>query len=286
MNFCALDVETANSYRGSICQVGLVRVEEGKVVDQWETFVDPEVDFDPINISLHNIRPKDVVGAPKFPQMLEMLRPRVRSLPIVSHSPFDRTAFLRCYEDHSTPPLDSFWLDSVRIARCFLPGIAGGYRLKNLCQVLDINLNHHDALSDAKACVEVVLRSALAGNVESFHEIVKRVSSPRSTRPSGDADVVHFESDVDINSLEGETVLFTGTLSKLRSELAQIATALGATVASSATKKVTLLVVGTQHKQLIKGFNKSSKHRKVDDLIKEGYDIKIVDEQSFLETIS
>ena len=40
-SFVAVDVETANSDRGSICQIGVVSVEQGQIVDEWQTLVDP-----------------------------------------------------------------------------------------------------------------------------------------------------------------------------------------------------------------------------------------------------
>jgi len=286
MNFCALDVETANEDRGSICQVGLVKVEAGVVVDEWETLVDPEDDFNDFNTDIHGITARDVAGAPTFPEMLETLRQRVDSASIVSHSWFDRGAFSRCYENYGTDPLNSLWLDSIRIAKHFNPGIEGGYGLRNLCQVMGIDLDHHNALSDAKAAAEVVLRCAEAGEVKSFAQLSEAVPPMQPRRRRTDAELVHFESDEAVGSLEGETVLFTGKLWQPKSALEKVVRDLGATVVSGASKKVTLLVVGVQDKKRTKGFAKSSKHRKMEALIKQGCDVRIVDEQSFMVALS
>ena len=55
MDFIAIDVETANADMASICQVGLVKYEDGVLSDEWNTYVDPEDYFDGINVSIHGI---------------------------------------------------------------------------------------------------------------------------------------------------------------------------------------------------------------------------------------
>ena len=286
INFCALDVETANCSRSSICQIGVVTVRDGAVIGGWETFVDPEDDFDDFNTGLHGIGPRDIVGAPQFPEALELVRQRIRDLPLVSHSSFDRTAFAQAAEEWDVAPLDVAWHDSLRFSRRFLPDIKGGYGLRNLADVLSLDLNHHNAVSDAKACAEVVLRCAEAASFTSFAELADTLPPVRVAAERDNADFVRFESDQEVESLGGETVLFTGELNQPRNVLTKLASKAGARVVSGASKKVTLLVVGVQDKQRTKGSAKSSKHRKVETLIKDGCDIRIVDERNFMAALS
>jgi DNA polymerase-3 subunit epsilon len=49
MNFVAIDVETANADMASICQIGLAKVENGTLSEEWKTYVDPDDYFDGIN---------------------------------------------------------------------------------------------------------------------------------------------------------------------------------------------------------------------------------------------
>ena len=65
MNFVALDVETANPDFSSICQVGVVVFQDGKLLDSWESLVNPEDYFDEMNISIHGINERSVRSAPK-----------------------------------------------------------------------------------------------------------------------------------------------------------------------------------------------------------------------------
>jgi DNA polymerase-3 subunit epsilon len=53
MGFVAVDVERANPDLASICQIGMVEFQYGKVSSVWQALVDPEDDFDPVNVSIH-----------------------------------------------------------------------------------------------------------------------------------------------------------------------------------------------------------------------------------------
>ena len=57
-DFIALDVETANADFGSICSIGLVHFRGGTVFKSLTILIDPEDDFDPINVKIHGLRPK------------------------------------------------------------------------------------------------------------------------------------------------------------------------------------------------------------------------------------
>ena len=69
LDYTALDFETANSYRGSPCAVGLVRVRDGQpVAERTWLMRPPEVvaDFHPFNTSIHGITAEMVAGAPRW----------------------------------------------------------------------------------------------------------------------------------------------------------------------------------------------------------------------------
>lgn len=90
--FVAIDVETANADRSSICQIGAVRIENGAVTDTFATLVDPETYFDPWNIQIHGITAGMVQGQPAFPVVARGLSEFVASAVVASHTAFDRLA--------------------------------------------------------------------------------------------------------------------------------------------------------------------------------------------------
>jgi DNA polymerase III subunit epsilon len=82
--------------------------------------------------------------------------------------------------------------------------------------------------------------------------------------------------------LHGEVLVFTGALRMARSEAAGLAAKFGCTVEEGVTKHTTILIVGDQDsRKMAVGYDKSAKHRKAEDLICKGLDIKIITERSF-----
>ena len=64
MRFIAFDVETPNSYNNRISAIGVTVVEDGKIVEEFFTLVDPETYFSNFNIQLTGITPEAVEGRP------------------------------------------------------------------------------------------------------------------------------------------------------------------------------------------------------------------------------
>lgn len=71
-----------------------------------------------------------------------------------------------------------------------------------------------------------------------------------------------------------------------RSEAEHAAQRFGANIGKSVTRKTDILVVGIQDLVKTKGYEKSSKHRKAEELISEGRDILIIDESEFMRLIN
>ena len=282
VTFNAIDVETANADRASICQIGIVHVRGGRVVDRWQTLVNPEDWFDPWNVSIHGIDERDVRKSPTLPEVRDELRRRLRGSVLVSHTSFDRVAFERAMTRYDLEQLQVTWLDSARIVRRAWPDRYGqrGYGLKNVANDLDVSFAHHDALEDARAAAEIVLHACVAADTD-IEGWLKRVNRPifpsssESLRREGHAE----------GALYGESLVFTGALAIPRREAADIAARAGCDVAANVSKKTTLLVVGTQDRSKLKGYEKSTKHRKAEILIEKGVEIQILSESDFSELI-
>ena len=166
-DFIALDVETANADFGSICSIGLVHFRGGAVFKSLTILVDPEDEFDPINISIHGIKPTDVVGKPTMAKVFPIIGAALRDAAIVHHSPFDRTALARAADRYGTGGLPCFWLDTLQVARRTWDGFRnnGGYGLANLAGAFGIEFRHHDAAEDARAAGLLLLRAVTEGGI-------------------------------------------------------------------------------------------------------------------------
>ena len=150
-SYVALDVETANDFRGSICSIGLVKFQDGTIVDTYYTLINPEEEFDDFNIFIHGITPEDVLDSPTFPEVRKAIVDFIGSDIVVAHfAQFDMGALNDVYNKYQLDYDDIKYICSYRLAKIAMPGQLN-YKLKNLSKALNIQLDHHNALSDAKA---------------------------------------------------------------------------------------------------------------------------------------
>ena len=178
MEFVAIDVETANTDMASICQIGLAKYSNGQLVSEWSSLVDPEEDFDFINIDIHGIDKKTVSGAPTFPDLVGELSAYLWKTICVSHTHFDRIAIKLAFEKYTLDPVEVTWLDSARIARRTWEECAWrGYGLARVCELIGYEFKHHDALEDAKAAGQVVLAAVDKTGLD-IDAWIKRVRQP------------------------------------------------------------------------------------------------------------
>ena len=277
MNFVSLDVETSNASLASICQIGIVHFQSGEVADKWSSLVDPEDVFDGINVSIHGIDEEMVRGSPTFPQAAAEIARRVAGQTVATHTSFDRSAIYQACSKYGLAMPICAWLDTARVARRTWPEVANyGYGLSALAQRFEFEFRHHDALEDARAAGLILLRairdSGLGVDVlleNSIRRMDQRHAQPGN--PEG--------------RLIGEVAVFTGRLSLSRREAAELASRAGCEVADGVTKHTTLLIVGDQDIRLLAGNDKSSKHRKAEQLIAKGQSIRILAEGDFAAII-
>jgi DNA polymerase III epsilon subunit-like protein len=94
-SFTAVDVETANADRANICQIGIVRFEKGAVADDWQSLVNPEDYFHPLNVFVHGIDGRAMAGAPTWPQVVQAVNSRIDGQVLVCLTAFDRMSLTR-----------------------------------------------------------------------------------------------------------------------------------------------------------------------------------------------
>ena len=86
-DFAAIDFETANSERTSICSVGVVIVRDGEMADRFYSLIRPEPDYYSYWCSqVHGLTSKDTKGAPLFPEVWKQIEPLIEGLPLVAHN--------------------------------------------------------------------------------------------------------------------------------------------------------------------------------------------------------
>jgi len=282
MNFIAIDVETANADMASICQIGIAKYADGMLVEEWKSYVDPEDYFDGINVSIHGIDESVVKDAPTFSALINKLSSFLKNTVVVCHTHFDRVAMHQAAERYDIRLPVITWLDSARVARRTWKEIAWkGYGLHNVCNILGYKFKHHDALEDAKAAAHILLAATNESGLD-IEGWLNCVEQPIDPTAGSSASAIRRDGNPE-GSLYGEVLVFTGALEIPRRQAADLAAAIGCQVASSVTKNTTLLVVGDQDIKKLVGHKKSSKHRKAEELIRKGIQVRILKESDFKE---
>lgn len=163
MRYVAFDVETPNRYNSRMSAIGISVVEDGRVTEEFYSLVDPEQPFDWFNTRLTGISEESVSGAPTFPALWAEIEPLMSSGLLVAHNAgFDLGVLRRCLADYGIPwKRDVRGLCTVTMGRSLLPGIS--HKLNDLCDYYGIDLNHHRADSDSRACAEILIRYLESG---------------------------------------------------------------------------------------------------------------------------
>ena len=164
LNFTAIDFETANEQRASACAVGVVRVRGGRIVESFETLLRPrEVRVDWGNFRVHGIAAERLHDAPTLADVWPQLLPYLHQQPVVAHnSAFDVSVLEYSCRDFGVPIPAFYALCSVKLARVAWPHLER-HKLDHVAAHFGIPLDHHDALSDARACAEITVRAFRSG---------------------------------------------------------------------------------------------------------------------------
>ena len=168
--YVAFDVETPNSLNDRMSAIGVTMLEDGEITGSYYTMVDPEERFDPFNIALTGITPEMVAGKPTFPKLWRKLRPLMESGLLVAHNaPFDMSVLAKCLRSYGIdwrPRVN--YACTCQMSRRLLPQLPN-HKLDTLCRYLGLELDHHHAGSDSRACGEVFLHCLSRGaGIERF----------------------------------------------------------------------------------------------------------------------
>ena len=154
--YIVLDLETTglDPINDKIIEIGAVKIQNNKIVDEFSTFINPDVSI-PEHISkLTNIFDKDVINAPSLEQVTSELEDFIDSLSIVGQFISFDMSFL--YENNIRFPNPV--IDTRDLAMILLPTLSS-YSLAKLVTHLEVdNTNPHKALSDAKATANVFIK--------------------------------------------------------------------------------------------------------------------------------
>lgn len=154
-DYIVLDLETPNRYANGACSIGIVIVEDGQVVDEKYSLINPETHFDKFNIAFTGIGPDDVADAPTFPEYYEEIKDLLSDNIIVGQNiTFDLSVISKTLTRYNMPiPTFNYFctLNSAK-RNLNLPSNSLSYIVAN---VLETTYNAHNAMADAQMTNEL-----------------------------------------------------------------------------------------------------------------------------------
>jgi len=311
MDFVAIDFETASRRADSACQLAVVTVRNGRMVDQASWLIRPEpFYFSQFNIGIHGITPEAVQRAPRFGELWPEIDDRLRDNCLVAHNAaFDIGVLLACLRAHGLDIPEFNFACTRAVARRTWPH-RRRYGLKPLANWLGIRFRHHDALEDSIACAKILLAAGIDQGAESLEDLEDKLrlrrgragawgtqaatgrraprrpvagarSSERVAESEGaDDDEFDFQRALIrgaiIQPLRGKRVLISGRFRWLSTEqLRALTVSLGGSCCELLDERVQLVVA--------EGRSAEAARCEAGQLQSQGHAIEILDERGFLE---
>lgn len=159
-DFAAIDFETANECRCSVCSVGVVIVRNGVIVDTFYSLIHPEPEYYKwFCQQVHGLTEEDTDGAPVFPYVWEKIAPKIEGLPLVAHnSSFDEGCLKEVFKVYRMDYPHYEFHDTLCASRRLLPDLEN-HQLQTVAAACGYDLvNHHHALADAEACAYIAMK--------------------------------------------------------------------------------------------------------------------------------
>jgi DNA polymerase III subunit epsilon len=306
LDFTAIDFETANSYRGSPCSVGLVKVRDGQIIDQSSTLIHPPTrfdHFDGFNTWLHGINAEMVAGAPSWRQVIDWIIRYTAPDTLVCHNAGFDIGVIRsaCTADDLPWPSADFLCTLVLARRSYrLPS----YRLPFVAAQCNIDFDeHHQAGGDARCAASIAVAMArkqgaqtLAGLAGSFGVSIGRLADGQYTPsmwrgPDGHGyKLIRPDANPDADPghpFYGRVIVFTGALmSRTRQEAWDDVVRAGGIPEPGVTKHTNVLVIGDINPAVLApGMVTTGKAAKAFALQDKGQDIEVMTEDDFIRSL-
>lgn len=228
-HFVAIDVETANNERSSICQLAFIEYKNKEAIQFKSYFIKPPGNtYNQQNTRIHSISAHITENKPTFAELWPEILSHINNKTLVAHNAaFDSDCIIKTLKHYDIEiPKLTFDCTFVR----------SGMKLKDACKIYHIELkNHHHALADANACAELYIK--LSENTAPDNKALTDPTPVIKQQPNSNANPE--------NPIFDKKIVFTGQYSNYtRSEIKELALSLGARVSAQVSKSTNFVVYG------------------------------------------
>lgn len=285
-DYCVIDTETTglSSYYDEIIEVGILKIRDGKVVDQYSQLIKPNNAIDDFITYLTGITNKMLVNQPSIKEVEGEILDFLGDDIIVGHN----TSFdIRFLNASFKETLKNEYMDTMIFSRKIYPQLSH-HRLSDLAKFLDLANNQHRALADCITTYQLyeTIKSTMDERGLKLSDLWQCHSNGH---PGIDIKAIKPKSNEidEDNFFYGKHVVFTGKLEKmLRKDAMQIIVDLGGILDKTVNKNTNYLILGNNDYNAVLHGEKSNKHKKAEKLKMEGNDINIIDEFTFYDIIN
>ena len=311
MDFIAIDFETATAKFSSACSLGLVFVKDNQIIDEKYYLIKPPGMFiDHSNTKIHGLTAEILKDAPTFDQVWPEIQHYFHDEHLITahNAQFDMNVLRNTLSEYNInhPEFNYFCSIPFSTRACRGEGISNSLKIR--ADYFGIEMGeHHNALSDARTCANLILKCIQVKKRKSVHSYITMHGQGIPVRPFSElngqdsmiikgkykkakvkiSEIAATTTEFDVqHPLFGKTIVFTGELEFTdRKEAMQKAIDLGALVKSGVSSKTDYLIVGKQDISLVGEDGLSGKEEKAYALIEKGHHIQIIIEGKFLEMI-
>lgn len=280
-HYFILGVNQADSDLSSICYIGLAEFKNSRLISIWESYINPQIELPTIQTERLKLKPELIRKSPTFKEIYLALNTRISGKKIFFQTAFCRVSILRICQKINRPLWKAHWLDFDKLAKISWPEyISNGLSIAQLSKILPLNsksdLPIHKIILTGQIVKHAINQSRISleesGNWTFHHNPLPNPIIHGKLRPYRNTNSI----------LYGENIVFSGYFLFSIAKMKLYAKQLGCNIQTQPTKATTLFI---QNKgtRLEGAFEiKAYKQRKVEELIKKGYPIRILNEESFL----
>lgn len=303
LSFVALDFETANERKASACAIGMVKVIDGVIVEEFYSLIDPESYFNGYNVHIHQIDEKMVKGKPTYPELLPKIIKFIDGLPVVAHNAhFDMGVIRESNERYGINNFRLEYFDSLSLYKTYFKLI--NYKLSTIAKEINFKFQHHVAIEDAKACAMIIHHLMLFKNFSNLTELLEDANytnfgvvdgfeiqgfyKGKTTQRVLDKMVgsVNEENFDKNHEFYQKHACFTGKLQSMtRKEAENKFILVGGMPQSTVNKQTNYLIMGDQDFRKVGKEMKSKKLKYAEKLFNDGQDIQFLSEEEFLKML-